>query len=169
MKIKNKKDFGLGIFGIVFSIVLIIYINTGIAKSQYAGDPGPRLFPMIGACVMLLCSIIILLKPDPVKTDAEGKPKAFLTKEQWKGAGIIFLIYCIFAVLMYFIGWTYTMPIILFILTFVLSRKSRPDIPTKKRIIICLIFAAIAGVLIYLAYIVGLQASLPKGVIWKWF
>ncbi len=162
MKIKNKKDFGLGIFGILFSAWIIWYSYANIPDSRYAGDPGPRLFPIIGAAIMLVCSIIILIKPDPTS-------KQFLTKKQWLAAGKIFGIYCLTTLLFYLIGFTATVPIILFILTYVLSKASNPDMPTKKRIISALIFAIVAGALIYLAYIVGLQARLPKGIIWNLF
>ena len=50
-----------------------------------------------------------------------------------------------------------------------LSKVSVPDMPMKKRIIKILIFAVIAGAVIYAAYILGLQARLPKGIIWKLF
>ena len=38
-----------------------------------------------------------------------------------------------------------------------------------KRVIRILIFAVVAGAVIYAAYILGLQARLPKGIIWKLF
>ena len=71
--------------------------------------------------------------------------------------------------LFYLIGFTATVPIILFILTYMLSKVSAPDTPKKQRIIKILIFAIVAGALIYCAYILGLQARLPKGIIWKLF
>ena len=49
------------------------------------------------------------------------------------------------------------------------AKVSAPDMPRKKRIIKILIFAIVAGALIYAAYILGLQARLPKGIIWKLF
>jgi len=161
MKIKNKKDFGLGIFGILFSAWICWYSFSFLHDSKYAGDPGPRLFPLIGAAIMLICSIFILIKPD--------KPtgKKFLTPAQWKSAGIIFGIYILTTVLFAVIGFTATVPIIIFILTYLMSFQSEPDMPRGKRIIKAVIFAIIAGVLIYLAYKVGLKARLPKGILFK--
>ena len=163
MKIKNKKDLGLGIFGVLFSAWIVWYSFANLEDSKYAGDPGPRLFPVIGAVIMFLCSLFILIKPD--------KPtgKKFLTSEQWKSAAIIFGIYILTAVLFWLIGFTATVPIIIFILTYLMSLQSQPDMSTKKRIIKALIFAIIAGVVIYLAYIVGLKARLPKGLIMNLF
>ena len=160
MKIKNKKDFGLGIFGILFSAWVVVYAINVLRDSRYANDPGPRFFPIFGAVVMFLCSLAILIKPD--KTS-----KKFLTKEQWKSAGIIFGVYVLTAVLFAVIGFTATVPIIIFALTYILSKQSAPDMPMKKRIIKALIFAVIAGAIIYLIYIVALQAKLPKGMLFK--
>ncbi len=160
MKIKNKKDFGLGIFGILFSAWIVWYSTSFLGEARYEGDPGPKLFPIIGAVIMFICSVVILIKPDPAS-------KQFLSKKQWLAAGKIFLLYCLTALLYYLIGFTATVPIMLFILTFVLSKASKPDWTLKKRIISSLIFAIIAGAVIYAAYILGLQARLPKGILFK--
>ena len=162
MKIKNKKDFGLGIFGILFSVWIAYYSFANIPNAKHDGDPGPRLFPLIGAGIMLICSIIILIKPD-------AQSKKLLTKEQWKAAGKIFGIYCLTALMFYLVGFSVTVPIILFILTYVLSKVSEPDMPKKERIKKAVIFAVIAGALIIVAYLVGLQASLPDGLLFELF
>ena len=39
MKIKNKKDFGLGIFGIIFSLWIAFYAMSYIPEAKHAGDP----------------------------------------------------------------------------------------------------------------------------------
>ena len=167
MKIKNKKDFGFGIFGILFSAWVMYYSIYILPNAKNVKDPGPRLFPLIGAVLMFVCSLIVLIKPDPVKLGEDGKPKPFLTKKQWLAAAKIFGIYCLTALLYYLIGFTATVPIIIFILTYIMSKQTYPDMPTKKRLLKALIFAVIAGALIYAAYILGLQARLPKGIIWK--
>ena len=169
MKIKNKKDFGLGIFGILFSLWIAFYAMSYIPEAKHAGDPGPKLFPLIGAGIMLVCSVAILFNQEEPKRDKDGNIKPFLTKKQWLAAGKVFGIYCLMTLLFYLIGFTATVPIILFILTFMLSKVSAPDTPKKQRIIKILIFAIVAGALIYCAYILGLQARLPKGIIWKLF
>ena len=169
MKIKNKKDFGLGIFGILFSLWIAFYSMSYIPEAKHAGDPGPKLFPLIGAGIMLVCSVAILLNQDEPKRDKDGNIKPFLTKKQWISAAKVFGIYCLMTLLFYLIGFTATVPIILFILTYMLSKVSAPDTPKKQRIIKILIFAIVAGALIYCAYILGLQARLPKGITWKLF
>ena len=76
MKIKNKKDFGLGIFGILFSAWIVWYSTSFLGDARYEGDPGPKLFPIIGAVIMFICSVVILIKPDPAS-------KQFLSKKRF--------------------------------------------------------------------------------------
>ena len=61
------------------------------------------------------------------------------------GAGKSMTMYCLTALLFYLIGFTATVPIIIFILTFIMSKQTEPDMPTKKRAIRALIFARDEG------------------------
>lgn len=159
MKIKNKKDFGLGVFSVIASAV-IVWLSMQLKATSYEGDPGPRMFPLMGAAVMGVCGLVLLIKQD-------GEEKTFLTPRQWRDAGTIFLIYIAMVVLLYLFGFIVAVPVILFVLTFVLSKLSMADASVKKRLISSLIYAIVAGALIYVAYVIGLQAALPKGIIWK--
>ena len=159
MKIKNKKDLGLGVFSIIASAV-IIWLSMQLKATNYEGDPGPRMFPIMGAVIMAICGIALIVKPDP----AGGR---FLTPSQWKSAGKIFLIYIAMVVLLYLFGFIVAVPVILFILTYVLSSLSMADASKKKRLVTSLVYAIIAGALIYVAYVIGLKASLPTGLVWK--
>ena len=161
MKIKNKKDFGLGIFCIL-AAALIVYLSMQLKATNYEGDPGPRMFPIVGSVIMAICGILLVIKPDP----AAG---AFMTKTQWFSAGKMFCVYLLTVALFLFLGFTITIPIILFILSYMLSKLSAKDISPKKRLISSLIFAVVGGALVYLAYVVGLQASLPEGLLFELF
>jgi len=156
---KLNKDRILGIASILISL-WIYYLTTTLPESQYQGDPGSAMFPLIGAVIMFLCGLAVLIKP--------GKDqKVFMTAKQWKAAGVIFGIYILCAVLFWLIGFMFTVPIILFLLTFLMSAQSRPDEPVKKRLIKSIIYAIIAGALVYVAYVIGLQAKLPNGILFK--
>ena len=63
------------------------------------------------------------------------------------------------------LGLMYTLPITLFIVSYLFSKSSRPDMPTKKRIITTLIYTAIVMVVIYLVYVVLLDVSIKNGVL----
>ena len=159
MKIKNKKDFGLG----VVCVLLAVWITTmtlQLKPSLYEGDPGPRMFPMIGSVLLAVCGICLI-----VKQDAPGK--AFLTLPQWKAAGKLFCIYIAFVLLFWLFGFMIAVPVILFVITFMLSGLSIKDASIKKRLLLSLIFGIVGGAVLYLAYVVGLGAQMPKGFLIK--
>ena len=161
MKITNKKDFITGIVTLVVS-AWIIWMTTRLPATVYEGDPGPKMFPMIGGVLMAICGILLLIKQGP-------ETPQYLTKKQWKAAGTIFGIYVLFLLLMYVFGWVVGMPLTLFVLTFTLSSISMPDATIKKRLLTSLIWAVCCGAGIYLAYKVGLKARVPKGLLDKFY
>lgn len=159
--IENKKDFGLGVVSIVIA-ALITALSMQLRASGYDGDPGPKMFPMTGAAIILICGIALIIRPGKIA----GK---FLTIKQWQSAITMFGVYVGVAVLFFLLGFSVSLPIIAFSLTFLMSRLSLKDLSLKKRIIKSLIYAVIASVCVYLAYVVGLNARLPEGLIFKLF
>ena len=159
MKIKNKKDFGLGVFCVLLA-VWIAFMTMQLKPSLYEGDPGPRMFPMIGSVLIAACGIALIIK--------QGEPgRAFLSAAQWKAAGKLFSIYIFFVLLFWAFGFVVAVPVILFIVTFMLSGLSAKDKSVKQRLMMSLIFAVIGGAALYLAYVVGLDAQMPKGFVFK--
>ena len=157
MKIKNKKDFGLGVFCILFA-ALIIYLSLHLKGSGYDGDPGPKMFPIIGSVIMAICGIALIIAP-------EKEQKAFLTWSQWKAAFGLFGMYVGLALLLWLLGFMIAVPIVLFIITFMLSKLSVKDATVKHRLLISLIYGVVGGAVLYLAYIVGLKAQMPTGLL----
>ena len=158
VKIKNKKDFGLGVVSILIA-AFITYMSVGLRATGYEGDPGPKMFPIMGALLMAVCGILVIINP-------EKDEKKFLTATQWKSAGIMFLVYILIAVMLFLFGFAVAVPIMLFVVTFMLSKLSLKEASLKKRIINSLIFGAVGGAVMYLAYVVGLGAKMPTGWIW---
>ena len=157
MKIKNKKDLGLGIFCIVFA-ALIIYLSLQLKATGYEGDPGPKMFPIIGSVIMAVCGVALIIAP-------EKQAKVFLTKDQWKAAGSLFGMYVLFALLLWLLGFMFAVPIMLFIVTFLLSKLSVKDSTVKHRLLISLIYGVVGGAVLYFASVKGLKASMPIGVL----
>ena len=157
MKIKNKKDFGLGVFCIVFA-ALIIYLSLQLKATGYEGDPGPKMFPIIGSVIMAICGIALIVAP-------EKQAKVFLTKQQWKAAFGLFGMYVVLALLLWLLGFMFAVPIVLFIVTFMLSKLSVKDSTVKHRLIISIIYGVVGGAVLYLAYVKGLKAQMPTGVL----
>ena len=161
MKIKNKKDFGLGVFTLLLA-VWVAYMSMQLKAPVYEGDPGPRMFPMIGSVVMALCGIALMIK--------QGEPgKKFLSATQWKAAGKLFSVYILFVLLFWAFGFVVAVPAILFIVTFMLSGLSAKDKSVKQRLVMSLVFAVVGGAALYLAYVVGLDAKMPKAAIMQLF
>ena len=52
-------------------------------------------------------------------------------------------------------------------MTFLLSALSAKEAGVKKRLLMALIFAIVVGAVLYLAYVVGLGAQMPKGALIK--
>lgn len=161
MKIRNKKDFGLGVASILIA-AFITYMSMGLRATGYEGDPGPKMFPLMGALLMAVCGILVIVKPD-------NEQKAFLTAVQWRSAGIMFAVYILIAVMLFLFGFAVAVPLMLFVVTFMLSKLSLKDSSRKKRLINSLIFGAVGGAVMYLAYIVGLGAKMPTGWVWTLF
>lgn len=159
---KLYKDQVLGI------ISLIIALFAGVSASKipepiYEGDPGAAVIPFIGVFILVICGIILIIKPQK----KEGR--TYLTKEEWLRAINIFVCYLIYLLLLWAIGFVPTIPIITFILTYVLYGASMPDAPKKQRILKSLIFAVIASAAIIGIYKYGLKTQLPRGMYRKWF
>lgn len=158
MKIKNKKDFGLGVFCIL-AAALVTYLSLQLKATGYEGDPGPRMFPLIGGAILAICGIMLVIAPEKNST-------RFLTWPQWKAAFGLFGMYIVLALLLWLLGFMVAVPIVLFIVTLMLSKLSAKDATLKHRIIISLIYGIVGGAVLYLAYVVGLKAQMPKGLLW---
>ncbi len=161
MKIKNKKDFGLGVFCILFA-ALITYLSLQLKATAYKGDPGPKMFPIIGAVIMALCGIALIIAP-------EKEEKVFLTWKQWKAAFGLFGMYVGLALMLWLFGFMVAVPIVLFIVTFMLSKLSVKNATVKHRLLISAIYGIVGGAVLYLAYVVGLRTQMPSGLLWQLF
>ena len=161
MRIKNRKDFALGVICIVLAAV-ITYMAMGLRATGYDGDPGPKLFPIIGSVIMAVCGIALIVAP-------EKEEKRFLTRAQWIAAFKLFGMYAGLALLLWLLGFMVAVPIVLFIVTYMLSKLSVKDATVKHRLIISLIDGIAGGAILYLAYVVGLKAQMPTGLLWQLF
>ena len=157
MSTKSKKDRILGVITLLLA-AWITFLSFQLKATGYQGDPGPRMFPLIGAGVMALCGIVLLIAPGK-------KPGVFLTKAQWASAGKLFAVYILFALLLWLGGFLIAVPITLMIVTYMLSGLSAKHNSRKKRILIAAIFGIVGGALLYLAYVIGLKAPMPTGIL----
>ena len=158
---KLQKDRLLGI--IVLLIAAFFAINTSkLGATNFEGDPGPKMFPYMGCIIIAICGAILIVCPGKKQ---EGAP--FLTREQFKSAALLFGIYVLFVLMLVYIGVLVTVPVILFIISFLFSKVSRPDASLGSRLVKSLIYTVIVSVGLYLLYIVALDSKFPVGKLWK--
>lgn len=132
-----------------------------LPASNLQKDPGPRIFPWIGCAILAICAFYLLINPG-----ADGK-KMNLSKEEWKRLGIMIAIYLflVFGTLLF--GIVYMLPVVLFIISYLFSKSSKPNMPRKKRIVTTLIYTVCVCVALYLIYVVALDVSLKSGILFK--
>ncbi|MBQ8307043.1 MAG: tripartite tricarboxylate transporter TctB family protein [Blautia sp.] len=156
---KSKKNRILGVISLGLSI-WITYLSLNLKATGYEGDPGPSMFPLIGAVILAACGIAMIVAPGK-------KEGTFLTKEQWKAGGKMFCMYLLLALLLYLFGFLGAVPVMLFIITYMLSGLSLSDKTPKQRLITSLIFGIVGGIVLYLLYVKVLDAKMPEGIILK--
>ena len=152
------KDRKLGI-AIIFIGGFFIWRSLLLQPSRLTGDPGPSVYPLIGCGTMILCGILLLIKPGP-----DGK-RMNMNKDEKKRFWTMIAIYFGTVLGTWALGLMYTLPITLYIVSYLFSKSSRPDMPTKKRLLTTLLYTVIVFVAIYLIYVVVLDVSIKNGVL----
>ena len=158
----KTKDRLLGIILLLISL-FFFYFTMQQETPRFEGDPGPKMFPLIGCAITGVCGILTLVHPD------KKERKTHLSKEELKRAAKLFGFYAAFLVLIWAVGFMITAPLILFAISVLFSFESRPDDSWGKRILRSAIYAIIVGGALYLLYVTVLQTQLPTGALWKLF
>ena len=158
----KTKDRVLGIILLLISLFFFIFTMQQ-ETARFEGDPGPKMFPLIGCILTAVCGVLTVVHPEK----KEGK--VYLTKEEFKRAAKLFGLYALFLVLIWGVGFMITAPVLLFAISYLFSFESRPDDPTGTRILRSAIYAVIVGAALYLLYVTALQTQLPKGALWQLF
>ena len=158
----KTKDRVLGIILLLISL-FFFYFTLQQETPRFEGDPGPKMFPLIGCVITAVCGILTIVHPD------KKERKTYLTKEEFKRAAVLFAHYAAFLVLIWAVGFMITAPVLLFLISYLFSFESRPDDPKGKRILRSAIYAVVVGAALYLLYVTALQTQLPTGALWKLF
>ena len=152
------KDRILAVILLVISGFFALQANM-LPASNLQKDPGPKIFPWIGCGILALCAVYLLINPG-----ADGK-KMNLSKEEWKRLGIMMGIYLLLVFGTLLFGIVFTLPVVLFIVSYLFSKSSRPDMPRNKRIVSTLIYTVCVSVALYLVYVVALDVRLRSGIL----
>lgn len=161
---KLHRDHIIGIVCLVISAFFAIS-SMGIKAPLNPGDPGARLFPLIGCGILCICGIGMLIK----KPDIASEERVFLTKEQWKRALIIFALYILNLLLMWVLGFVIANTVMLMILCLLFTEGRHAEEKKSKIIIRAIIYTALLSAALYLAYDIALNLPLPDGVLWNLF
>ena len=160
----NKKFFcrdrALAVILLVISAFFALQA-TGLEASNLQNDPGPKVFPWMGCGILAVCAIMLFLKPGP------NSKRMDLSKEEWKRLGIMIGLYLLIVFGTLLFGIVATLPVVLFIISYLFSKSSRPDMPTKQRIITTLIYTVCLSAALYLIYVVALDVRLKPGILFK--
>ena len=154
------KDRKLGI-AIILIAGFFIWRSLLLPASKLYHDPGPSIYPLIGCGTMILCGLILVFKPGPDGTRMK------MNKDEKKRFWSIIAVYIFAVVGSWALGIMYTIPIVLFIVSYMFSKSSKPDMPKKKRIISTLIYTVILSVAIYVIYVFLLDVTIKDGVLIK--
>lgn len=154
------KDRILGV-GLIVIAAFFAWQATFLKASNLQRDPGPKVFPWIGCAIFVICGILLLIKPGP-----DGK-KMNLNKDEKKRLLIMIAIYVGAVIGTWLLGVLITLPIMLFIVSYLFSKSSRPDMPKKKRLLTTLLYTVVLSAAIYLIYIVALEVEIQPGLILK--
>lgn len=152
------KDRQLSVLLMLIS-VYFAYEASKLQPSNLQKDPGPSIFPWIGCGIMMLCAVYLFIRPG-----ADGK-KLNLNKDEKKRLLVMMSLYILIVIGTVLIGITYTLPVVLYIISYLFSKSSRPDMPVKKRIVTTLIYTVMLSTALYLIYVVALGVNLKSGIL----
>ena len=152
------KDRKLGL-AIILIAGFFVWRSLLLPASNLYHDPGPSVYPLIGCGTMILCGLLLILKPGP-----DGK-RMKMNKDEKKRFWAMLGIYFWTVIGTWALGVIYTLPITLFIVSYLFSKSSRPDMTTKKRILTTLIYTIIIFAVIYVVYVIVLDVSIKNGVL----
>ncbi|RGZ01276.1 tripartite tricarboxylate transporter TctB family protein [Clostridium sp. AM58-1XD] len=145
-----KRDRVNGIVGVIIG-VLIIAGALRLPPSKVPDDIGPAVFPIIAAVMIIIPGLFLTFK----KAFTEECP--FLNRQEWKRLGILVLVFILYAVLLYMVGFLVATPIITFIISKMFSQGKK--VPAWQLIV----YALILTIIVYMCFYKGLGLKLPRG------
>ena len=139
------------LIGVIYLIGALNLPETNLAK-----DPGPKVFPIVGAVIVIASSAAILLKR------YDNEPKAVYTKEQWKKAVIMLGLFIVYLLMLWILGFLISTPIILLVSSYMFTDEG-VKVALWKRVV----FALALTFFLYWIFAKVLVMLLPTGMILK--
>lgn len=161
---KIHRDHIVGVVCLIISVFFAIS-SQNIKSSLNPGDPGSKLFPLIGCGVLLVCGIGMLIK----KPDVASESRVLLTKDQWKRAITLFALYILNLLIMWIFGFIVANTVMLLVLCLLFTAGTHAELKKSQIVIRAIIYTVFLSAALYLAYDVALNLQLPEGILWDLF
>ncbi|MBT9386258.1 tripartite tricarboxylate transporter TctB family protein [Pseudooceanicola sp. CBS1P-1] len=131
--------------------LIVIAMTSRITYTSFTDDPGPRLFPYLGAAVLILSGLSIFVKA------CRDKPGSAIPVDRalmLRGA-MLFALMGLYALAMKLVGFYPATPVAVFALYWMIAGASR-------RLWRGIVLGLATTLFIYLLFTLGLQSYLPE-------
>ena len=146
-----KRDRATGLISAILGIVVAIYAYF-LPKSGIEGDIGPAIFPYIAAAMLIVCGIILVVR----KQDGDSAP-FFPETVQKKRFLLMTVVYVLYGILLWAVGFLIATPIACFVLCAMMSGKRKI---AKWKLAL---FSIIVTAIVYYCFYSLLSLKLPVG------
>ena len=146
-----KRDRATGLIAAILGIVVAIYAYF-LPKSGIEGDIGPAIFPYIAAAMLIVCGIILVVR----KQDGDSAP-FFPETVQKKRFLLMTVVYVLYGILLWAVGFLIATPIACFVLCAMMSGKRKI---AKWKLAL---FSIIVTAIVYYCFYSLLGLKLPVG------
>lgn len=148
-----NKDRWIGVVTFLVGLGALV-LTLMIPVRTMTEDPGPRLFPLFGSGMMILCGIGIFLQARNA-----GPKKVFLPKEGWKRVGVMFALLIAYGVGLRILGFLIASPIVLFVFIRMIARGKKVSVAYSIG------YSLIAVAVVWAVFEKGLNTLLPSGIL----
>ena len=153
---KLKRNTITGVVGII-AVILCFILMQSMRQVPNLIEPGPKLMPTVGLCLILLSSIMLLI--DGLRDKKEEKP--YFPEGGVKKLVFAFALLCIYGILLTLFGFLITTPFAMF--AFVNMLKEDEKVTWWQAALISIAVTA----LLYGMFVIGFQIKLPSGILLK--
>lgn len=146
------RDRMTGLISAVLGVIVAVYAYF-LPASGTEGDVGPALFPCIAAVLLILCGVVLAVKKS-------GQAAPFFTEKiQVKRFIMMVVVYILYGVLLWAVGFLIATPIACFVLCVMMSGSKKT---ARWKLVL---FSLVVTAVVYYSFYVMLSLKLPIGKI----
>ncbi|HBM47388.1 MAG TPA: hypothetical protein DD387_06170 [Lachnoclostridium sp.] len=148
-----KRDRATGIIAALLGVLVVVYAWM-LPKSGIEGDIGPAVFPYMAAVMLIVCGVILAVRRQ--KEDSAPFLPEMIQKKRFL---VITLVYVLYGILLWAVGFLIATPVACFVLCIMMS-GSRKIAKWKLAV-----FSLIVTAVVYYCFYTLLSLKLPTGSI----